>query len=170
VHLDAGASTPSIVGDIHVGVTGTVHAAIVRPQAASRVFYTRSTDGGVTFSPELSVVAIAPAIDAVAPRIVTTSTNAVVLAFWDRSSGANDKVNVIRSVDDGASFALAATRTVPSVSLTPLMRLIAAPTVPNVLLAYVIAASYGPCCLRTPGLHSARTRLPGPTSTPSTSC
>ncbi|HVQ34598.1 MAG TPA: sialidase family protein, partial [Candidatus Bathyarchaeia archaeon] len=138
VHLDVTTATQSVVGDIEVGSGGTVHAAIVR-QPTSRVFYTRSTDGGLTFAPEISLASIAGGLDTVVPDIVTYPNNTVLVAFWDRSSGSTDKVDVVRSTNDGLSFVATATKTVPSVGSNPRMRLVGAPNFGDAVLAYVTA-------------------------------
>ena len=140
VRLDAANAEgvrPSDLGDVHVSDNGTVHAAFIQSRGAgNRIWYTRSTDGGATFSPEVNFDAIVTPSVSASPDLTSNPAGTVLLSFWDRT---HNFVDVVRSVNDGVSFTLTAQKPIPASTKTVIPRLLMAPNAPDVLLAYVVS-------------------------------
>jgi hypothetical protein len=135
---DAGGLWDAAVGDVHVAPDGTVHAAFVQDRGAGpRIWSTRSLDGGLGFAAEQSFDAIVTTPRSSGPALVSASDGSVLLAFYDVGivSG-SDAIHVLRSTNGGASFTLAATKSIPTANgiEPPRPRLLTSPDSPEVLL------------------------------------
>jgi hypothetical protein len=94
--------------DVAVDPDGTVHVVYSGDVGSGwEIFYTRSTDGGLTFEPERSLASVIPAGQqehSENPTIAIGADGSVLVAFWDRYD--TDRVYVVRSTDGGVSFGL----------------------------------------------------------------
>ncbi len=96
---------------VEVDASGVIHAAFVQDSGIGRqVFYTRSTDGGVSFEPERTLDSLLTArTDSTNPILQTAFDGSLLLAFWDAAG--DDHLYVLRSTDAGQTFALVLDRT-----------------------------------------------------------
>jgi hypothetical protein len=135
--LNAPGAFPSQAGDIEVSSTGTIHATFMNK---NRVYYTRSSDGGFTFVPEVNFTALSPNSHSDAPDLVTFPNGHVVLAYWNDVNGGTDFIDVFRSTNDGASFTLTAHKPFPTQGTAPSLHLLAATNFPDVVVAWTTLA------------------------------
>ena len=94
------------MGDIAIDGNGTIHTTfgVGSFQEDDTVWYARSTDGGISFTPPFNLKTIAvPSGPAVCyyPSIAITNDNAVIIAFLEILSG---QLLAARSADGGVSF------------------------------------------------------------------
>ena len=132
--LDTGNVVASRVGDIEVSSTGTIHACFT----TSRVWYTRSTDGGLTFLPEVNFTALSPGNFSDVPDIATFPNGHVVIAYRNDQSP-NDFIDVVRSTNEGASFTLTAHKPYPTSGVR--LRVLAATNFPDLIVAWSSGAT-----------------------------
>lgn len=113
VRIDAGVPAgSSLVSAVDVAMDGAsrIYAVFTQDRGSGdRVFFSRSTDGGVTFSPEVEVP-LAAAGRSANPDVGAAQDGNLLVALWDCSDV--DRVYVLRSVDQGASFTTVLTRLV----------------------------------------------------------
>jgi hypothetical protein len=140
VRLDAANAEgvrPSDLGDVHVSDNGTVHAIFVQNRGAgNRLWYTRSTDGGSTFSPEVNFDALVTPSVSASPDLTSNPAGTILLSFWDRT---HNVVDVLRSANDGVSFTLTAQKPIPASTATVAPKLLMGTNFPDVLLAYQVS-------------------------------
>jgi len=100
VRVDPGASVPQgsnyFTSDIAIAPNGSIHVVYVQTRGATKLLYTRSTDGGVTFEAERAINTVAfPTY----PDMEIASDGGVLIA--QPTSGT---MVVLRSTNDGVSF------------------------------------------------------------------
>lgn len=99
VRVDPGASgqpTAIVWNDVAVGGNGMIHVAYVQNRGVTKLFYTRSVDGGLTFEPEREVQTGTPGT----PDVEVAADGSVLIAYV-RDTVA---VEVLRSTNDGRTF------------------------------------------------------------------
>ena len=111
VRLDAGdTGNASFLGQVLVGSDGVVHAVFEQNRGSgTRVWYTRSTDGGLTFEAERdfsSIIAYVPQSYSANPFLAEASDGSILVTFWDERTTNTDRIYVLRSTDSGVGFSL----------------------------------------------------------------
>lgn len=111
VRIDAGiAAGASFLPAVDVAIDNgsRIHAVFAQDRGANpRVFYSKSTDGGATFSPEVQVPLPSAGYSA-NPDLAVANDGNLLLTLWDYSDV--DRVYVLRSTDQGGSFTTALSR------------------------------------------------------------
>jgi hypothetical protein len=120
VRIDTGVASGTFpVEGVDVAIdptTGTIHAVYgqFRNTGGASIWRSRSIDGGLTFSAEVSFDAILTSgqADSVFPDVEVASDGSVLVAFWD--SIGNDRIYVVRSTDGGVVYSTVLNRTLGS--------------------------------------------------------
>jgi len=109
VRVDAGVAVrtfASVAVDIAIEPTsGTIHAVYSQDRGSgSSIWRARSTDGGLSFSVEVSFDSILGSgqADSLHPDVEVASDGSILVAFWD--SIGTDRIYVVRSIDGGTVY------------------------------------------------------------------
>jgi hypothetical protein len=139
VRLDASITegTAEMLGmALAVDDSGVVHVAYSQDRGLDgRIFYTRSTDGGVTFETDrdLSAETPGPYTGSQNPQIAFASDGSLLIAFWD--TYATDRLYVLRSVNGGDSFSTTLNRALSDTNSGGYLWIETDPATPTLLVA-----------------------------------
>jgi hypothetical protein len=109
VRLDRGDTTGDLLSTrpkVVVDAAGTIHAVFRQNRGQGyQIWFTRSTDGGVTFDTERNFDAVLPPgerTNSDCPDLAVANDGSVLVAFWDRFGAS--RLYGVRSTDNGVTF------------------------------------------------------------------
>ena len=136
---DASEITASTRASVAVDASGIIYAVFLQDRGQGpQIWFTRSTDGGVTFDTERNFDSVLPPgerMNSNGPALAVASDGSVLAAFFDRF--ATGRLYGVRSTDNGVTFTKTFQADLVSRVPTVLPRLAVAPGTATVLLGVV---------------------------------